>query len=187
MTLYGHDVKSDHARVQAVLIELVNTDGADSGAEELRGIEDLTQFVQRWIVTESAPPTDTDVVQLRRFRASLRSLFAAPDRDRRVAVLNDVLGGARIQPRLAEHDGLPLHIHYFPRQASVADHLIADCAMEVALMFQSGEDDRLKVCAAPDCGTAFIDRSKNRSRLYCDSQSCGNRLHAAAYRARQAT
>jgi predicted RNA-binding Zn ribbon-like protein len=31
----------------------------------------------------------------------------------------------------------------------------------------------------------FIDVSKNASRRYCDSQTCGNRLHAARYRARR--
>lgn len=184
---YGRDVKSDRARVQEVLVDLVNSDGGEDGEEQLGGRQDLVRLVERWIVTEAAPPSENDVIQLRRFRSSLRSLFVAEDRQLRIAVINDVLAGAHIQPRLAEHDGLPLHIHYFPRHASVADHLIADCAMELALMFQAGEDDRLKVCAAPRCGTAFIDRSKNRSRLYCDSQSCGNRLHAAAYRARHST
>ncbi|HIT73977.1 MAG TPA: CGNR zinc finger domain-containing protein [Candidatus Avipropionibacterium avicola] len=176
-------MRTDRARVQQVLVELVNTAEAD----QLRGLDDLTRLTQRWIVTEAAPPTEADVVQLRRFRARLRSLFAAEDQSGRIDVINDVLARADIRPRLAEHDGLGLHIHWFPRHASVADHLIADCAMELALMVQEGEDDRLKTCAAPNCMSVFIDRSKNRSRLYCDSQACGNRLHAAAYRARQAT
>jgi predicted RNA-binding Zn ribbon-like protein len=33
----------------------------------------------------------------------------------------------------------------------------------------------------------FVDLSRNRSRRYCDSRTCGNRLHVAAYRARQRT
>lgn len=30
-----------------------------------------------------------------------------------------------------------------------------------------------------------MDLSRNRSRRYCDSRTCGNRLHVAAYRARR--
>ena len=48
-----------------------------------------------------------------------------------------------------------------------------------------GEQERLRRCEAPDCRRAFVDLSRNRSRRYCDSRTCGNRLHVAAYRARR--
>jgi predicted RNA-binding Zn ribbon-like protein len=31
----------------------------------------------------------------------------------------------------------------------------------------------------------LVDLSRNRSKRYCDSRTCGNRLHVAAYRERQ--
>ena len=40
-------------------------------------------------------------------------------------------------------------------------------------------------CASPTCRDVFVDLSRNRSRRYCDSRTCGNRLHVAAYRARR--
>jgi predicted RNA-binding Zn ribbon-like protein len=33
----------------------------------------------------------------------------------------------------------------------------------------------------------LVDLSRNRSKRYCDSRTCGNWLHVAAYRARQKT
>lgn len=38
------------------------------------------------------------------------------------------------------------------------------------------EPDRLKIC--PNCGWLFIDRSKNKSRAWCDMTVCGNRAKA---------
>jgi predicted RNA-binding Zn ribbon-like protein len=38
------------------------------------------------------------------------------------------------------------------------------------------EPDRLKIC--PNCGWLFIDRSKNKSRAWCDMAVCGNRAKA---------
>jgi predicted RNA-binding Zn ribbon-like protein len=38
------------------------------------------------------------------------------------------------------------------------------------------ERDRIRVCAA--CGWLFLDRSKNRSRRWCDMSVCGNRAKA---------
>jgi predicted RNA-binding Zn ribbon-like protein len=31
----------------------------------------------------------------------------------------------------------------------------------------------------------FVDLSRNGARRFCSSRACGNRTHAAAYRARQ--
>ena len=66
-----------------------------------------------------------------------------------------------------------------------ADHLAADCGMALAFFVTAGEQERLRRCEAPDCRRAFVDVSRNRSRRYCDSRTCGNRLHVAAYRARR--
>lgn len=47
------------------------------------------------------------------------------------------------------------------------------------------QPDRLKIC--PNCGWLFLDRSRNRSRAWCDMAVCGNRMKASRhYRRRQA-
>lgn len=38
------------------------------------------------------------------------------------------------------------------------------------------EPDRLKIC--PNCEWLFLDRSRNRSRTWCDMAVCGNRTKA---------
>jgi predicted RNA-binding Zn ribbon-like protein len=42
--------------------------------------------------------------------------------------------------------------------------------------------ERLRICA--QCGWLFLDRSKNRSRLWCDMAVCGNREKARRHYAR---
>lgn len=49
----------------------------------------------------------------------------------------------------------------------------------------SNELDRLKMCAAAECGWVFYDRSKPRSRRWCVSSLCGNREKTRAYRRRR--
>ena len=48
-----------------------------------------------------------------------------------------------------------------------------------------GSWPRLKVCRNPDCRWAFADRSKNRSRAWCEMATCGSRSKMRAYRARR--
>ncbi|KJF74293.1 CGNR zinc finger domain-containing protein [Agrobacterium arsenijevicii] len=49
-----------------------------------------------------------------------------------------------------------------------------------ALSLLSAEtQERLKICG--NCGWLFIDRSKNRSRIWCDMTVCGNRQKASRH------
>jgi predicted RNA-binding Zn ribbon-like protein len=41
---------------------------------------------------------------------------------------------------------------------------------------------RLKACPAEDCGWAFVDTSRNRSRTWCSMEVCGNRSKTRRYR-----
>lgn len=43
--------------------------------------------------------------------------------------------------------------------------------------------ERLRICG--NCGWLFIDRSKNRSRIWCDMTVCGNRRKASRHYHRQ--
>ncbi len=53
------------------------------------------------------------------------------------------------------------------------DTATAQSALSLAA---STEPDRLKIC--PNCGWLFLDRSRNRSRTWCDMAVCGNRTKA---------
>jgi len=45
--------------------------------------------------------------------------------------------------------------------------------------------DRLRRCENAECGWLFIDRSRNRSRQWCDMGTCGSRAKMARYRRRR--
>lgn len=40
---------------------------------------------------------------------------------------------------------------------------------------------RLKRCENPHCVLLFVDRSKNRTRRWCDMETCGNRIKASRH------
>jgi predicted RNA-binding Zn ribbon-like protein len=59
-------------------------------------------------------------------------------------------------------------------------------AREAAELLLHGPLDRLRECAAHDCGWLFIDTTRNRARRWCSMQTCGNRAKVQQYRARAA-
>ena len=167
-------------------VELVNSSPSTGGDEALPDVAALVDLVERNEVSGVGRLTERDLGQVRELRARLLAVFDAVHLpDRAAELVNDVVAGARAVPRLSNHDGRPWHVHYFAPDAAIAEHLAADCGMALARVIADGELDRLRRCEADDCNHILIDLSRNRSKRYCDSRRCGNRVHVAAYRQRQ--
>lgn len=77
------------------------------------------------------------------------------------------------------------------RAAAAADGAAASigAAVAVAAVELLGALGELTVreCALEECTRLFVDRSRAGSRAWCGMEECGNRVKAAAYRARRAT
>ncbi|MEU1531630.1 CGNR zinc finger domain-containing protein [Streptomyces fagopyri] len=167
------------------VVDLVNTAPEDDTADGLANVPALADFVRKHEISDVGVLSEQDLAAVRGVRARFAGVFAADEPRIAAGLINELVAAAGTTPRLTDHDGYDWHVHYFAPGASVADHLAADCGMALAFFVVAGEQDRLRRCEAPDCRRAFVDLSRNRSRRYCDSRTCGNRLHVAAYRARR--
>nr|WP_316653470.1 CGNR zinc finger domain-containing protein [uncultured Gellertiella sp.] len=54
--------------------------------------------------------------------------------------------------------------------------LMAATARSALGLISAEQRARMKICG--NCGWLFLDRSKNRSRMWCDMAVCGNRIKA---------
>ncbi|EST39591.1 hypothetical protein N566_01055 [Streptomycetaceae bacterium MP113-05] len=167
------------------VVDLLNTAPDGDTPDGLLSVHDLRAYVERNAVSDVRALGAEDLGAVRALRDRFAQVFAAENPRSASKLINALVAGAGTTPQLTDHDGYDWHVHYFAPGASVADHLAADGGMALAFLIVAGEQERLRRCEAPDCGRAFIDLSRNRSRRYCDSRTCGNRLHVAAYRARQ--
>ncbi len=64
-----------------------------------------------------------------------------------------------------------------------ATPLDAATALSALSLITVAEPERLKIC--PNCTWLFLDRSRNRSRTWCDMTVCGNRAKASRHYRRQ--
>jgi predicted RNA-binding Zn ribbon-like protein len=164
----------------------VNSYDHETRAEELESPAALAT----WLAEHDLAPTGIklaapDLVRAVELRESLREALLTnndeplpPDT---VDRLNDALAGVSLQVRVADDCTIDLEPAGRGLDASLAR--IAAIVREAML---SGEWARLKVCPADDCLWAFYDRSRNRSRTWCDMSDCGNRAKVKAFRARHA-
>jgi predicted RNA-binding Zn ribbon-like protein len=183
----GADVIFSHDTEQALgtVVDLINTGPVVGGAEGLPDLDALRAFVDRAQISGLARLDHDDLVAIRRLRDRFHDVFDARDRRQAVTLVNGIVGEVKTTPHLTDHDGHDWHVHFFAPGARLVDHLAADCGMALAFVVATGELDRLRTCEAPDCERVLVDLSRNRCRRYCDSRTCGNRMHVAAYRARQ--
>lgn len=166
------------------IVDLLNTAPDGDTPDGLLSVDDLRAYVERNEVSGVESLTERDLGAMRAVRERFARIFSAEDARTAAELINALVAEAGTTPQLTDHDGYDWHVHYFAPGASVSDHLAADGGMALSFIVVAGEQDRLRRCEAPDCRRAFIDLSRNRSRRYCDSRTCGNRLHVAAYRAR---
>lgn len=161
---------------------LVNT--AANGIERLRTGTDVVEVLAGNGISDVRKCAGHELAPILEFRAALHHLWSAADRGTLVAQVNEILAGSEALPRLVRHDDWDWHLHFARASSALHVRIRAEIGMGLAEVVRLDEASRLRTCAAPDCDAVLVDLSKNRSRLYCSTGNCGNRLHVARYRSR---
>ncbi|MDV6318252.1 CGNR zinc finger domain-containing protein [Chromohalobacter sp. HP20-39] len=136
--------------------------------------------------TLEAPPTG--LVELARaLREDMRKLIVSAREGRGVdpAIVNQVLERGRPIERL---EWVPANA-VFHRQTYRCDltseSLLQPVAQALAELLTEEDLQLVKECQASDCVLLFHDQTKSHRRRWCSMASCGNRMKAAAHRARK--
>ena len=161
----------------------VNTLDVEEGTDEFDVPAGLESWLTRNKLGNGESPSDADVARAIDFREALRSLLLANNGaeldDDTAERLNVALDGAASEVRFAGGSA-----EIVPTCGGL-DAALATMALIVHDAMLSGEWSRLKVCPADDCWWAFYDRSRNRSRTWCQMGDCGNRAKVRAFRTRK--
>lgn len=178
---------ADQREAIAECLDLINS-GRPADGDQLRDLRDVVALGRRHRVENLAAASADDVTRLRSFRSRLAEIATfcqAGDERAAIAGLNLLLAETGAVPQIVSHDGRAPHIHVSRPSAPLADRIAAHCAMGLAELLVAGQAARVRRCDAPGCDRVFVDLSRNQCRRYCDSRTCGNRQHVAAYRARK--
>ncbi|TAP39561.1 CGNR zinc finger domain-containing protein [Arthrobacter sp. S39] len=165
------------------VVNLINS--AANGREALAAQADLDSFLAAEGFSGSRTRDEAELASVRQLRHQLAAMWTAGE-DAAVDTINRLLRDANALPQLVKHDGWDWHLHATTPEAPLADRISTEAAMALADVIRGKEMDRLRTCEAEDCDAAVLDLSRNRSKRYCDTGNCANRIHVASYRARQA-
>jgi predicted RNA-binding Zn ribbon-like protein len=165
--------------------EFINTADLYPELEELVDLRSLRSWLsQRGLIAPREQLRDGDLERALALREALRSLLEVRDRGVEAAApsvdaLNRLAATALLRVGFDSAGAAALE-----PATSGLDGAFAQLFAAITLAEAEGTWARLKVCAAHECLWAFYDRSKNRSRSWCNMAVCGNRAKARQYRLR---
>lgn len=165
--------------------DLVNTLPLGPREDTLTTADDYAAFLTRSPYSGRVSRTRQEREAVRGIRSRLRALWLT-DREGAVPLVNAMLRDGEALPQLVIHDDYDWHVHATDDDAPLATRILVETAMAFVEVIRQDEYERVLVCDADDCEAVFVDFSRNRSKRYCDTGNCGNRMNVIAYRARRA-
>ena len=100
-----------------------------------------------------------------------------------LGLIGDAAAAGRARERLVyDRNGVGWSL---PADGDALERPLWEVACSAADLLTSPALDRVKECVSTTCEWVFLDRSKNRSRRWCDMSDCGNRAKARRFHAKK--
>ena len=141
--------------------------------------------VQLLALPQSDPPAAEGLLlKARRLSASLRKALTAMHRKHRIAAewvepINEILRITEGHDELIFEDGA-WRMEFVAREGGL-DWLLAAIARSAAELVAEGPKAPLRICANPQCGLFFYDKSRTHRRRWCSMSVCGNRSKISTF------
>ncbi|MEV5147165.1 ABATE domain-containing protein [Streptomyces sp. NPDC052727] len=150
--------------------------------EMLASPESLDDWFVESGMLDAAPGADeADLATAVDLREAIYSVVAAH-------LAGEPLPAAALAEVNRQAAGLPVRVQLAAdgtrrRTGSVSQALVVLARETVETL--SEVEGLLRECSRPECTQVYIDRSRGPRREWCSMKTCGNRVKAAAYRARR--
>jgi predicted RNA-binding Zn ribbon-like protein len=171
----------------ALLLEFVNTNDVEGGNDQLGS----PRLMRAWLARRGFDgEAEVDAASHERaltVREGIRALGLSNNGEAmdlaRLAALNAATASSPLVVTLAPGLGDPdWHLAGTGRGA---DRYVGDVLAALTSLMADGTFSRLKACRSDTCRWLFLDQSRNRSGTWCSMRTCGSRMKARTYRARQ--
>jgi predicted RNA-binding Zn ribbon-like protein len=174
-------------------LDFVNTtpSNAQLSWEQLIALLEATRIVSpdRGAQLLALPQSDPQaaeglLLKARRLSASLRKALTAMHRRQKISgewvePVNEILRITEGHDELI-FEGGAWRIEFIAREGGL-DWLLAAIARSAAELVAEGSKAPIRICANPQCGLFFYDKSRTHRRRWCSMSVCGNRSKVASF------
>ncbi|TVX93281.1 CGNR zinc finger domain-containing protein [Paenibacillus agilis] len=179
--------------MEFLCIDIMNSDRVDwQNAENPRDmLEDgkwLTELLEKWELEASSP---IDTGSLKKLKALRKQMYAIVSQlsNGDALEINQLIEVNKILEDMSTHVRMDYKNNEFILGYSYIGQgwslVIWHVAKSFADMLCNYGTTRIKICDNQNCGWAFYDQSKNKSRRWCDDKVCGNIMKVRRFRSRK--
>jgi predicted RNA-binding Zn ribbon-like protein len=178
------EIEDKPAPMPLLLVQaFVNTVDTDLGTDRLARDDDARSWLaQAGLLDPAVTPAAADYQLSRQVRESIRHLIGGEPLTAAHSEPLDVLLTRAEAPLTITADG---QVQLCAEPADTIPNGLAKLLLIIRDAQSDGTWARLRLCANPDCGWAFYDRSHARRGQWCSMTTCGNRIKNRNLRARQ--
>ena len=150
--------------------------------EDLHSPDDLSLWLDGRFPDLLTAATDRDLTDALALRTAIARSATAAGRGEAPAaddvdIINLFAATPDIPPALAGGSRQAGRAKARPAQA------LSAMAREAVELFTPEQRERIRLCAADDCGLVFYDESRSNNRRWCSMKRCGNRAKVRTHRA----
>ena len=150
--------------------------------EDLHSPDDLSSWLDGRFPDLLTAATDRDLTDALALRTAIARSATAAGRGEAPAaddvdIINLFAATPDIPPALAGGSRQAGRAKARPAQA------LSAMAREAVELFTPEQRERIRLCAADDCGLVFYDESRSNNRRWCSMKRCGNRAKVRTHRA----
>ena len=145
--------------------------------ERLHGPDDVTRWMTEHLMVSTGTASEDDLARALQLRAAVsraaralvqRSTVSGAD----AAALDHAAAQPDVPPQLQPGDERP---------SATLQQALSTIARDL-ITHVASRPERLRLCAADDCGLIFLDTSRPGTRRWCSMQRCGNRAKVRNHR-----
>ncbi|GAQ52495.1 CGNR zinc finger domain-containing protein [Streptomyces acidiscabies] len=140
-------------------------------------------YVESGIVDAVSPARESDVEEAKAVREAIYRLVTT----RRLGEAYDGAALTVVNNAAREPSAVPQLTPSGRWTQATPQEALSSVARRAVELLSGPDVPLLKECGNPECTRTYIDRSRGTRRQWCGMESCGNKIKAAAYRARKKT
>jgi predicted RNA-binding Zn ribbon-like protein len=178
-------------------LDFINTEGAvRNGPPEriesyltllswsvLAGVLTEEEAGQGMAITKAKPVLATSVLKRSiELREALYGIFSATVRGEPASAADRAIFDAELAVARSHQRLVPIDDGWgWEFVGAGADAMLWRLAADASDLLTSSDINRVRECSGDTCSWLFVDRSRNRSRRWCDMADCGNRAKARRF------
>lgn len=160
--------------------------GSGESEDRLKNPEWLHSFVNKWNFAPPFPIDEKELEELVALRELMEHIALSVSsnnaiNEEELETFNTYLEKSTLKPQLVNQKE-NFDILMGSLKTDTWQKVMSEITYSFAKIISDGETERIRRCSNPDCKWFYYDNTRNKSKIYCTNNLCGNLMKVRRFR-----